>query len=373
MTGVASIRAAHAEGPWTRAAEAILDRLGEARETAGLGFVYVTDVLAGDLPGILATLRARTAIEHWIGTVGIGICATGAAYFDVPAIAVMTVGLAAGSFRVFPTITAGTGAFCRDNGEWIEAARPRFGLVHCDPRNPRTPTLVAEVAESASAFLVGGLTSSRGAFEQVAGEVTRGGLSGVLFAHEVEVATGLSQGCTPLGPVHTVTEGFENVLVRLDDRPALEVLKADVRDACAEAADGVVGPIDVALPIAASDTGDYVVRTLVGTDPDTGMVAIGDAVAQGGRVMFCRRAREDAEADMARMLGELRGRVAGPPKGGVYIACVGRGPNIFSHAAREPEMIRAEFGDIPVVGFFANGEISYNRLYGYTGILSLFL
>ena len=37
------------------------------------------------------------------------------------------------------------------------------------------------------------------------------------------------------------------------------------------------------------------------------------------------------------------------------------------------ERFRDELGDFPLVGFFANGEISNNRLYGYTGVLTLFL
>jgi small ligand-binding sensory domain FIST len=36
-------------------------------------------------------------------------------------------------------------------------------------------------------------------------------------------------------------------------------------------------------------------------------------------------------------------------------------------------MIQDVFGDIPLVGFFCNGEISHNRLYGYTGVLTLFI
>lgn len=373
MTAAPAFRAAHAKGPWTRAAQDCVDQLGPAREGASLGFVYVTDVLADELAGILAFFRKTTRIEHWVGTIGMGICATGTAYFDEPAIAVMAAALPRGSFRVFPTIAAGAGAFRRDNGEWIERARPGFGVVHCDPRNPRTPALVTEVADSASAFLVGGLTSSRGALDQVAGEVTRGGLSGVLFAGEVDVATGLSQGCTPIGPAHTITEGFDNVLVSLDDRPALEVLESDVCEALAGDLPQDMVRIEAALPVPGSDTGDYLVRTLVGTDAESGLVVIGEQITTGDKVMFCRRGREDAEADMGRMLADLHRRIPGPPKGGVYIACVGRGPNIFDHAARELHMIRAEFGDVPVVGFFANGEISHNRLYGYTGVLALFL
>ena len=37
------------------------------------------------------------------------------------------------------------------------------------------------------------------------------------------------------------------------------------------------------------------------------------------------------------------------------------------------EAIRDTLGDFPLVGFFCNGEISHNRLYGYTGVLTLFL
>ena len=36
-------------------------------------------------------------------------------------------------------------------------------------------------------------------------------------------------------------------------------------------------------------------------------------------------------------------------------------------------MIRDELGDFPLAGLFANGEISNDRLYGYTGVLALFL
>ncbi len=54
-------------------------------------------------------------------------------------------------------------------------------------------------------------------------------------------------------------------------------------------------------------------------------------------------------------------------------SCVARGPNLFGPDSEELKMIRDELGDIPLVGFFANGEISNNRLYGYTGVLALFL
>ena len=50
-----------------------------------------------------------------------------------------------------------------------------------------------------------------------------------------------------------------------------------------------------------------------------------------------------------------------------------RGPNQFGDDSDELKMITKELGEFPLVGFFANGEISNNRLYGYTGVLTVFL
>ena len=66
-------------------------------------------------------------------------------------------------------------------------------------------------------------------------------------------------------------------------------------------------------------------------------------------------------------------RAGDNPRGGVYFSCLGRGPNTFGEQSAELMRIRAALGDVPLVGFFCNGEISHDRLYAYTGVLSLFL
>jgi small ligand-binding sensory domain FIST len=76
---------------------------------------------------------------------------------------------------------------------------------------------------------------------------------------------------------------------------------------------------------------------------------------------------------MARMLDSIRSGLFGRPRGGLYYSCVARGPNLFGDESEEVSMIRQALGDFPLVGFFCNGEISHNRLYGYTGVLTLFL
>jgi small ligand-binding sensory domain FIST len=366
-------RIAHATGKWPQAAKDCVSQLGPAPGSANLGFVYVTDVLADDFPSILTFLRSRTGIEDWVGTIGVGVCATGTEYFDVPAIAVMTAELAPDSYRVFPAISADMGGFRRTACDWIAVHHPKLGLVHGDPRNPRIPALVCELAEAASAFLVGGLTSSRRGFDQVAGDITQGGISGVLFGSDVAVATGLTQGCRPIGAVHTVTAGFGNVLAELDGQEALTVLAKDAGEEITENFAERIAAIEAAFPVEASDTGDYMVRNLIGIDAERGLLVIGEKVAIGDKIMFVRRGEEEAVTDMAQMLSQLRRRIADPPKAGIYVACVGRGPAIFSPANRELDLIRKEFGSFPLIGFSANGEICNNRLYGYTGVLALFL
>jgi small ligand-binding sensory domain FIST len=90
--------------------------------------------------------------------------------------------------------------------------------------------------------------------------------------------------------------------------------------------------------------------------------------------MFTRRDRDSAELDLKRMLDGLGRRAAGRPiKGGIYCSCVARGPNLFGDDSQELKCIRDSLGDFPLVGFFGNGEICNDRLYGYTGVLALFL
>jgi small ligand-binding sensory domain FIST len=72
------------------------------------------------------------------------------------------------------------------------------------------------------------------------------------------------------------------------------------------------------------------------------------------------------------MVLQLRDRLPGPARGGLYHTCLGRGRHLFGEASAELSLIRDLLGDVPLAGFYANGEISHNRLYGYTGVLTLF-
>jgi small ligand-binding sensory domain FIST len=346
---------------WGPLAVACAEQIGTRRDPC-LGFVYASDRFAGRLKDMTAILRRITGIADWVGSVGIGVIGD-EEFYDQPALTALAVPVSPGDYRLIPAVAEAGDVVVRESG---------LTVLHADPGNEQVPEIVARIAEAGGSFVVGGLTAARGAHEQVAGAVSQGGVSGVWLSPVVGVQVGLSQGCTPIGPVRQVTAGAQNVAFEIDGRPALEVLKEDIGAAPAQRLERIAGMIHVAFPVTGSDTGDYMVRNLIGIDPQRGWIAVGDMVEPGCAIRFVRRDRDAAAEDLARMLGQLKRRIAGPPRAGLYFSCVARGPNLFGQGSQELAILRRELGAFPLVGMFCNGEISNARLYGYTAVLTVF-
>jgi small ligand-binding sensory domain FIST len=360
---------AHATGGSAQVlATACADQLGGAE--GSFGFVYATRPLCRTFPDIIEILQQRTGIQRWVGTVGHGVCATGVEYFDQQAVVALTCKLDADACQFIPAVTDPD-----DISVKTELERPpAIGVVHADPRNPAVTAIVANLARHCGVYLVGGLTSAESAYPQVTdGRIVDGGVSGVLLGGGcLRVVVGLTQGCSPIGSPHSVSRSQGHILLSLDERPALDVLREEVGAPVGADPRRWLANIHAAIPVAGSDRADYVVRNIVGIGPEHGVVAIADTTGPGDRVMFVRRDPTCAERDLDRMLADLKSRTTVQPKAGLYFSCLGRGPNLFRHNAHELKAIQKAFGDIPIVGFFGNGEIAHDRLYAYTGVLTLF-
>ncbi len=385
MSKLTTFRSVYAEADgWAEIAKKLEEKLSElpvpGEGYSRLGFIYVTDVLGDDFSSILTYLRQRLGIEDWVGSVGLGISVGGKEFFDRPAAGVMIMTLPTNTYAVLPTITQSMEEIRTDVRQWMKLAMPPFGVVHGDPMNARITELIDALSMEIEnltleipGFLVGGLAASRGPGFQAAGTVTDGGLSGVLFTPQIEVATGLSQGCAPVGGTHQISECMDNVIMALDGDVALDVFREDIGELLARDLSRVDGYIHAAFPVEGSDMGDYTVRNLVAIDIERGWLAVGEAVHNGDRVLFVRRDPKSAEQDLQRMVENLLKRLPEPPRAALYFSCVARGPSLFGNEGFETEIIQRLLGDIPLLGFFGNGEISNNRLYGYTGVLTLFL
>ncbi len=351
----------------------LIAALGTPADGANLGFLYATDASASMLAEILELLKAATGITHWTGSVGMGIGIMGREYYDRPAVAVMLGSFAPAHFRMIEPQAIDISGFISANAATLDRDDHYFGVVHADPGNARTPGLIAALAEAVpNAFFVGGMTSAQTQHLQVCDGVLSGAVSGVVFSSSVPVVTSHTQGCAPFTASHVVTRCQDNIAIELDGRPALDVLREDVGEVIARDLKRMAGYIFAALPIAGSDTGDYLVRNIIGVDEDEKLVGIGELLEEGAELMFCRRDGASAIQDMERMLDDVARRVAGRARGALYYSCVARGRHQFGEDSEELAMVQAALGDIPLVGFFANGEIFHNRLYAYTGVLSVF-
>jgi small ligand-binding sensory domain FIST len=344
---------------------------------ATLGILYTTEPAAAVLPEITRALAAHTGIRSWVGGVGLGVCSAASEIFDEPAAVVMTAALPPGDFRVFAATGDPAADLPRSHAGWIEGTQPALALVHADPRCPDVQRAAVETAAASGAYLVGGLVSHRCPNPLLARTGSDDGLgsngvAGLMLAPGVSVATALTQGCMPIGPVRRIDEARDNVVMVIDGRPALAIFSEDIGPELTQDLRRVGGLIFAGLPVTGSDTGDYLVRNLVAIDAGRGWVILGAEVAAGDRIVFCRRDPESARRDMSRMVRQLSGRLRGPPKAGVYVSCVARGAALFGGPGVETGLIRETLGDFPLIGFFANGEISRDRLYGHTGVLTLF-
>jgi len=341
-----------------------------------LGFVYVTAAYEGVFKKIVDELEKAFPQVDWVGTIGQSICVTNIEYAEQPAMAILLTDIEKSSYTIFKEQAAIT--------ERQQDNDVQFGILHGDPRNPLLTEQLETFAETLEpSYFVGGLTSANNYYYQYAGnnetgEIIEGGLSGIIFNNADSVMTGLTQGCSPISDVFTLTECEHHMAFSIDNRPALDVFKENIGEILARDINRAAGYIFAGFPVTGSDTGDYLIRNIIGIDPDNNFVAIADDLKVNSPIMFCKRDSQTAIDDLKRMLNTLKDRLEKDhnglkPKGAFYISCLGRGQHMFGDVSSEIKHITDVLGDIPLIGFYANGEIAGHRLYGFTGVLTLFL
>lgn len=348
-----------------------LAQLGNLSSDANFAFIYVTDELTTEFPELIKKCKQTSGIEHWVGTIGSGIISTGKEWYDSPAISIMLAHFDPDEFTIVPLI--GTINEIPDSLPSSHPFQTNFGVIHGDPYNQYTQDLIENLHQKLeNGFLVGGLTSSSQFQYQVADHVQSGGISGVLFSEQIGVLTNLSQGCSPIGNKHQINYAENNIAHTLDQKPALNVLMEDMNITTLDELKKGSDNIFTGLCTPGSDQADYTVRDLIGIDYENKLVAINDDFTEHNDLIFCTRNKETAITDLQHMLDKLASRLNGTPKGGLYFSCLGRGREQFGDDSEEIQMIHNTLGDFPLTGFFANGEIHNNKLYGYTGVLTLF-
>ncbi|WP_285732500.1 FIST N-terminal domain-containing protein [Nocardiopsis sp. ATB16-24] len=259
----------------------------------------------------------------------------------------------------------------------------RAAILLTNPYEFPTQAFVRESTEALGGLpIVGGMADGMRGEESVrlfcGGEVAENGAIGVIIGGESVLATLVSQGCRPIGPPMTVTKAEGNLLLELAGTNAyekLEELVEGLSDQDRELAERGLH-VGIAMDEYADDheQGDFLIRTLVGADPELGALTIGDMVEVGQTIRFQVRDAGTADEDLARRLSDFGAEHS--VGAGLLFSCSGRGSSFFPRADHDVLAVHRALGIDAVAGFFAAGEIGpvsgVNHVHGFTACLLAF-
>lgn len=381
------------------AAAAALQRAGS--ESADWGLVFATPPHRPHFAGLLAAIQKTLGTEMIAGCSAWGVLVGGEEIEGSPAVGV----LAVRSDR----IAASTLFASLEGGDLDEAARAvarqitetpirtgggrepqhperRDGLLVLlpDPFAARPDHLLWALAKTAPGMAaVGGAASSDPSldrtFQFYGRNVATRALAGLHFGAGARHVVGITQGCQPLGQSCRVTRGEGNVILELDGAPALEVLRSRLPPGLRESLGRLAGHLFIGLPPDPAqeriDPGEYLVRSLVGLDPERGALIIGAGVREGQVVLPVVREGAAAREDLKEMLRRVTGPAGAAPRFGLYFNCAARGTSLYGLPGIDAAYLSGALGALPTIGFFGNAEIAplrgQNRLFTYTGVLAL--
>ncbi len=385
--------AAHFAGEWDetrvqRWAEATRVRL-EA-PAVSLGVVFMTPQFFDVAEEVLEVLRLHARIPLLIGCSSQSLIANGEELEDQAGIVLQLLHLPDAQLRGIHfspeeiESLAGPTSWHAQTG--VRPAETRGWLVFADPFSNGEAWLKEWNAAYPGIPSIGGLAS--GVFEErrtqlyLDGQVFEEGVVALSVGGGVRLDCVISQGCTPIGAPWTVTKADRNFIVSIANRPAYHVLVDTFNGLPKEEQSRAQGNLFVGF--ASSEyreefhRGDFLVRNLLGADPENGVLAVGAQPRAGQTIQFHRRDADSATEDLTVCLTRARRRLRGETIfGGILGVCNGRGLRLFGQPNHDAGLIQEQLGPLPVAGFFCNGELGpvggRNFLHGYTASLGLFV
>lgn len=266
-----------------------------------------------------------------------------------------------------------------------DLADARAAVLLADPFTfPTDAVLSALTAAAPGVPIVGGLASARGSTGAAAlildEDVCEEGAVGVSF-RGVELLPCVSQGAAPVGPEVTITAADGNIIHELAGRPALETVERLIAQLPPRERTLVAGGLLIGIVVDGDkpdyEQGDFLVRGVLGADPESGRLTVGALVHPGQVIRLHARDARSADEDLRRALRLRMDALAGSaPAGTLVFSCNGRGSAMFGVANHDAEAIEQELGGAPAAGFFAAGEIGpvggRSFLHGFTATIAVF-
>lgn len=256
--------------------------------------------------------------------------------------------------------------------------KPRFILL-ADPATCDIQQILSAFNEGYKGLpVIGGLASGgESNWLSLNGELLNEGAVGVALEGDIEFEVTVSQGCRPIGKPFVITKAEDMSLRELSGRPAVEALRELLDTLPARDRELSEHSLFVGLVMNESQQsfkrGDFLVRNIMGFDPDSGALVIGAHLRVGQTLQFQLRDAETSSEDLVALLEKNRPAPGGPSRGALLVSCTGRGRGLYGEPDHDAKTVQSLKGPLPLTGFFTNGEIgpigSKNFIHGYTSSL----
>jgi small ligand-binding sensory domain FIST len=372
------------ESAWEAATEAAREARAGAlgRAEVDLAFVFLSLAHLDEAEAAVGAVREELAPRHLLGCVAEGVVAGARELERGPAVAVWAGALPGAEIECFHVAAVQT-----DEGIGVagfpELDEPALVALLVDPFTFPVGSFLSRLNETRERIpLVGGIAAGGrrpGTRALILDDAVHAeGAVGAVVSG-LPVLTIVSQGCRPIGREAVVTRCEGNVVYELAGKPALERLRGEIRALSFEeqalAARGLVAGLVIDENRPQYDTGDFLMRALLGADEASGALVLGEAVRVGQTLRFFVRDASSADADLRQALADAPRPAR--PAGALLFTCNGRGTNMFPEPDHDARVVTEMLRTDALAGFFCGGEIGpvggKAFLHGFTATLAVFL
>jgi len=380
------------QGDWRSAVadlkQQVAAAFGETRRDLAVLFLHTS--FAPEAVAILESVLIGIRPRHLIGCTGAGIIGVETEVEQKPAMSLLVAELPGVEIRPFQVTQeeieeAAGPAFWHFQIGVSERKKPNF-ILFADPFSIQSTALVQMISAAyCRQPVVGGLAS--GGLKPgvnrlfLDAEVIEAGAVGLALSGDVELHTMVAQGCKPIGEPFTITKAEKNIILELGGRPPLEVLQEMLPHL--SKGDQQLAQKALVLGRVIDEyqeehrRGDFLIRNLIGHDPQSGALAVGDWVHIGQTVQFQVRDGVCADQDLRDVLGGGKRALGGVvPMGSLLFSCLGRGEGMYGARNHDIKLLHEYFGAVPTAGLFCNGEIGpvggQSFVHGFTSVLGVF-
>ena len=364
---------------------------------ADLAIVFISAAFTSDYPRLLPLLKEKlTDIKVLVGCSGggiVGISPSGEMQEleDLPALSLSLAYLPDVEIQSFHLVPEELPDLDSPPHTWVEVIgvepdqSPQFILLS-DPFSSKINDLLQGLDFAyPGSVTVGGLASG-GSNSGVTGlfcndHFYREGTVGIALSGNIVLETIVAQGCRPIGKPFQVSSSDRNIILELDEKPPLEQLRKLIESLNEE--DQRLAQTALFIGVTRDEfkqelgQGDFLIRNLLGVDPQAGAIAIGDRIRPGQRIQFHLRDAQTSAEDLEWWLQKYQNSSQSQPKaaGALMFSCLGRGEGLYGKPNFDSGLFGRYLSDIPLGGFFCSGEIGpvsgSTFLHGYTSVFGI--